>query len=679
MKFDVINAFLEVIKPDNKLFEIRALYGGGKVVSGYFDCITTAVECLKDYSFPNNSNIYFTLNNINDKCKERKQFNKFVSGAKPTTSDNDINYYEWLPIDVDPVRPTNVSSTSDELLLARHKAHEVRNFMYANGFSDPIVAMSGNGYHLLYLIGFENSRENATLVSNCLKVLSMLFSDKHINIDVKTSNPSRIFKLYGTKSCKGDNTEERPHRMSEVLKIPDNIIQNKKHLLEELASLMPEPEVKINNFRNGYNNKQFNIHEFMAKHLRVKQEITASGYTKYILEHCPFNPEHKGKDSMVTINDNGAIGFFCFHNSCANNKWQQLRAMYEPNFSDKKYVKLNFGSNSNNENHTSPKIVNQKIVQDVNDEPVFYTMQQIEELVTPPDEYIKTGTDVIDTKMGGLAKGCVTCITGLRGSGKSTWIGQLAIESAEQGYRTAIFSGELKTKKISSWLKLQSAGKYHVNPTQYDNFFTVKDEVNQKIVDWLNNKIYVYNNAHGNDFAKIFDRLAECVEKYKVDFIILDNLMALDISMLEKEIYRQQSMFVQTLMDYSKLSNVHTLFVAHPRKPLGFLRLDDVGGSGDITNRVDNAFIVHRVNDDFKRLSHAMYKWEKNNDLYSATNVIEICKDREMGTMDTFIPLYYCNQGKRLKNYEHEHKRYGWEDSEFYEVYEKIKLPFLDD
>ncbi len=95
--------------------------------------------------------------------------------------------------------------------------------------------------------------------------------------------------------------------------------------------------------------------------------------------------------------------------------------------------------------------------------------------------------------------------------------------------------------------------------------------------------------------------------------------------------------------------DVHIMFVAHPRKAMGFLRLDDISGTADIGNAVDNAFIVHRVNNDFKRLSMQMFGWKADDDLYTASNVIEIAKDRDGGLQDYFIPLYYEVESKRLK------------------------------
>ncbi|MDE7389523.1 MAG: hypothetical protein K2M82_01065, partial [Lachnospiraceae bacterium] len=137
---------------------------------------------------------------------------------------------------------------------------------------------------------------------------------------------------------------------------------------------------------------------------------------------------------------------------------------------------------------------------------------------------------------------------------------------------------------------------------------------------------------------------------------------------------QRQSRFVGELEVFAKLNNVHILFVAHPRKSQGFLRLDDISGSNDIVNRVDNALILHRVNEDFKRLSKDTLKWSADNPIYQATNVIEICKDRDGGNQDVFIPLFFEKETKRLKNRETEVKYYSWGNES--EVTTDDDLPF---
>ena len=173
----------------------------------------------------------------------------------------------------------------------------------------------------------------------------------------------------------------------------------------------------------------------------------------------------------------------------------------------------------------------------------------------------------------------------------------------------------------------------------------------------------MYNNYYGNNFSLILEQITKCVVEHRVDLVILDNMMALNLMEMGSDKYQQQSHFVECLENFAKNANVHILFVAHPRKSVGFLRLDDVSGSNDIVNRVDNAFILHRVNTDFRRLSKDMFKWKDDNELYQSTNVIEICKDRDGGQQDVFIPLFFEASTKRLRNSPGENKVYAWEET----------------
>ena len=187
----------------------------------------------------------------------------------------------------------------------------------------------------------------------------------------------------------------------------------------------------------------------------------------------------------------------------------------------------------------------------------------------------------------------------------------------------------------------------------------------------------LYNNEYGNDFLAIKDQLERKFERNKPDLVILDNLMAFDIKSLSDNKYEAQTAFTWTLHEMAQKYDIHIMFVAHPRKAMGFLRLDDISGTADIGNAVDNAFIVHRVNNDFKRLSMQMFGWKADDDLYTASNVIEIAKDRDGGLQDYFIPLYYEVESKRLKNSFTENKIYGWGDNaDGFTGTDQMQIPF---
>lgn len=160
--------------------------------------------------------------------------------------------------------------------------------------------------------------------------------------------------------------------------------------------------------------------------------------------------------------------------------------------------------------------------------------------------------------------------------------------------------------------------------------------------------------------------LQKVIKDYKADLVVIDNMSILDLSNItddrKVDKWDHQKLFVETLKNLSMVCNCHIIFVAHPRKAMGFLRLDDVGGSGSLGNLVDNAFIVHRNNNDFKK-GYKQYSGKNWNDL--SDNVIEVVKERETGMQDVFIPLIYEKSTRRLKNSMDEKIVYGWDSDGF--------------
>lgn len=647
-----IRRAVEVLHPNGELFEIRAIDGKWNA-SGYFTSADALIEQLKYAKIKAKANIYITLGGIKPDCYSRTQHDKIIEYATPTTTDSDIEGYNWLMVDLDPVRTSGVSSSDAELESAKAKANEIYLYMRRQGWSEPVIAVSGNGVHLLYRVSIANNAERVELFKNALQALNAMFSDSVIDVDVKTFNPARICKLYGTLAQKGADTPERPHRMSYIQSVPDKVQNNDIELLRKLADKLPKEEPKPERY-NSYNPKSFDLQEWITKHdLPVKSHEKWAGGQKWVLEHCLFNPEHKGKDAAIIQTNDGKIGYSCFHNSCSDYHWHDVRVMYEPDAYD---LKTKVDENIK-PNHTTA----QADTEPQPDKPVFYTTEQIRLLEKPNEEFLKSGIKIIDQKMRGLKKGFVSCITGLRGCGKSSIISQISLNVIDKGFRVALFSGELSVQNVQKWLTLQAAGKSNVHATKYENYFMYDDKTLESISKWLNGKLFVYNNDYGNRYEFIELNLEKCIVDNKIDLVILDNLMSMNITSLDYDKYQQQSRFVERLETLAKQYNVHIIFVAHPRKSTGFLRLDDVSGSNDIVNRVDNAFIMHRVNEDFKRLTKEMFKWKSDNELYNCDNVIEICKDRDGGVQDEFIPLWFERETKRLKNHIAENTVYQWQ------------------
>ena len=658
-----IRKTIAAMKNNNSLFEIRVIHSTKESYSGYFTDVETMIKELKQFNNNKPKNIYITLNEINPCCFDREQKNRFIKNAA-TTSDKDMIGYQWVLIDIDPIRPQGISSNTEQIEHSKKKGNEVYSFLKNQGFEKPIFGFSGNGVHLLYKVRFSNTEENKILVKSFLEYLDILFSDEIVKVDTVNFNQSRICKLYGTLAMKGSNTEDRPYRMSHILQDDANVNVNDKSFIEKVVSMMPKEE-KPKKY-NNYAPSEFDLEDWLSKNCIHYKSASHTDGIKYILDECPFDSSHNGKDAVLFKSRSGAIGFHCFHDSCSGRTWQDMRLKFEPDAYDKPQIQYR-QPNYKNPNYVIEKV---KEIKEIDGKPIFLTTEQIRLMQVPDEEYIPSGITDIDVKLGGLKKTYVSVLSGLRAGGKSSIISQMVLESVQNDYRVALFSGELTPKNLMKWMYLQCAGKNHVKPSVYEGKFLVQDKKIEQMSKWMDEKLYVYNNDYGNDFEKILLQLRRCIVDYKVDFIILDNLMALNILGNSIDKYAAQSKFVQDLEDLAKECNIHILFVAHPRKSQGLIRLDDISGSNDIVNRVDNAFIVHRVNKDFEDQYKEKFKREVLADFPRATNIIEICKDRDNGTQDRMIPLYFEAETKRLKNQISEYKRYGWEENfdSFYNI-----------
>lgn len=672
---------IQQLKPDGQVFEVRIIQSK-KVLSGYFRDADTLLKALGTVDL-RGANVYLTLNKVNDALFARQQSERFLAGMQ-STNDKDIEGYCWLFIDLDPVRASGISASDQELKAATDLARKIYAYLHDLGFAEPVKALSGNGAHLLYSIGLARNDENEALVKNCLEALALMFDTDAVKVDVSNYNPARVCKLYGTLAQKGTSTQDRPHRPARILGDIKDVKQVDKVYLQKLAEQVPKPEPVKPASYNNYQPSEFDIEDWMGKHGIQYSKGEWQGATRYVLSECPFDHSHKAPDSMILKQPSGAIGFKCLHNSCQGKTWHDVRVMFEPDAYERKVMQYEEYENGYKKHVANRERENLSYdgLQDKPEAPAFRNVQAILELPHEDEEFIKTGVFELDKAIRGLAKGKVSLLTGLRGAAKSTFLNMLVLAAREQGYNSLVYSGELTNRNFVKWLMLQAAGEDFVyESSSWPGYYNVVPEAQPKIASWMGDHVMIYNNDYGNKFALLHSLLIEQITSTKADLVILDNLMSLNIAELSKDKYEAQTAFINVLCELAQKTKTHILFVAHPRKAQGFLRLDDVSGSADLSNRVDYAFIIHRNNNDFKRLSLQMFPGFKETDyMYQGTNVIEVVKDRDGGTQDKFIPLWYDPRTKRLKNTETEKYIYAWDKREtaaWTSVDEKqMQLPF---
>lgn len=206
-----------------------------------------------------------------------------------------------------------------------------------------------------------------------------------------------------------------------------------------------------------------------------------------------------------------------------------------------------------------------------------------------------------------------------------------------------------------------AAGKQYLRPSKIEGRYYVPNDIAAKIDVWLDGKFYLYNNEYSNKWQQIFNDMNELL-KLGVKLFILDNLFSLDVDIFDGDKNNKHKELILEICKFAKSNGVHILLVAHPRKTVGFLRKNDISGTADLTNAVDNVFICHRVNNDFFRAGKEFFG-EKNIMLYQEFgNVIEIAKNRLYGAVDVMCGMHYEIESRRFKNTLDENIQYGWSD-----------------
>ena len=654
----------DVFKGGKDLTEIRIL-ADNNTFSGYFTNVDTLIECLMPYDSLPNAQIYFTLNHINEACNGRAQRDKIIKiRREPTTSDVDIDRRTHLLIDLDPKRPAGVSSSNEELDRAYRKAIDVYNYLMGQGFYEPIVCCSGNGYHVVIPCDIPVSNETTEIFKKFLQVLSMMFSDEYIDVDEKVFNAARICKLYGVTARKGASTSDRPWRQSSFVKVPEYIQNTDIAYFKKIADLYPEEEVKPNRW-NGYSSEKFDLVEFLNKHGIGYTTQRVAGGTKYILDHCPFNDQHKGKDAVIFQRDTGAIGFICFHNSCSGKTWKDVRLLFEPDAYSHDTVPQQPMYRQPLVQQENVIIQPQPLVQQADKGEIWLKMSEIKKPKIDPADFIKSGIPLIDKRALGFGRGQVTVWTGYRGCGKTSILNQLALNAAQCGIKSAIWTRELTSSMAKQWLYLQAAGKQYNRRYGSSDYYYTPDYIAEKIDKWIDKYIWLFNNEYGDNFLQLSEQIRLLVKECGIDQVFLDNLMVLNYKELARDKFDRQGVLMQLLQELAKELYIHIHLVAHPNKESGFLRVNNISGSGDISNLADNVLILSRMNTDFFNNAKGFVSTFTINDIRSSccTNTIEIGKFRSKGTIvGEFIKLWFELESNRLKNDIAENINYNWND-----------------
>jgi hypothetical protein len=301
---------------------------GDGTMSAYFKDRAPFLKAVLEQARRGHAAIYATLNLCKPEIWARAA-NRFKRHVKVTTADKDILRRRFLLFDFDPVRPSEISSSEEEHRAALKRVYEAMWVLGEEGWPRGIPCDSSNGGHAIYRIDLPNNEESTKLIEKVLRALAKRFDDDVVKLDQTVYNAARITKLYGTVSRKGDPVPDRPHRLSRILEIPENLEVIPRERLEAIAAQAEEPNARTHTPPPPRDESRFDLEGFIGRHLKAREPVAYEGGRKWVLVECPFDPSH-ATSAAVFERPGGSIGFKCQHYSCTNMHWADVRALFEP-------------------------------------------------------------------------------------------------------------------------------------------------------------------------------------------------------------------------------------------------------------------------------------------------------------------------------------------------------------
>ena len=327
---------LEVMHP-NDLIELFVAEPGvktGRLYSKSHDAVIEEILRLeKDFEKTGKPYQYYTLlNRIDPKLESR--ITHRIKWSASRTKGSQITRRQHIGFDHDPKRDAGTSATDEEKALAEIAAQNTRDFLTEdNGWPEPIVADSGNGYWDIYEVDFPKNAETTELIKNLIAFVDAEVEHEGVEIDASVYDPPRLVKLFGTPARKGENTPERPHRMSKLVSVPENRVCV---TLDDIIKLVPVSSEKSKRQINKDDSDAMRKSILKWGHTITKEKTVDDGLL-FEVKPCPFPPQHTNKSGWYMLHYDGRKEAGCPHNGCVNLEWPDAVALHDPHHAQPSY------------------------------------------------------------------------------------------------------------------------------------------------------------------------------------------------------------------------------------------------------------------------------------------------------------------------------------------------------
>jgi twinkle protein len=277
---------------------------------------------------------------------------------------------------------------------------------------------------------------------------------------------------------------------------------------------------------------------------------------------------------------------------------------------------------------------------------------------------ITTGLKPLDKELIKLFYGTLTILSGRPGSGKTSLIDQAIANTIDEDNPVFLFSKEMPERMSTNWFNFILAGRRNlIEKTTVDGekYHVVSLEAKKRIKDYYNKKLYIYKDTESNAIEDVMKSMEDCVRKYGVKLLVLDNLMMLDLECNETEKNNAQTKLVNDLIKFASKFNVSVVLIAHPRKTQDMrsdIEMYDIAGSSNIINLAMRSIGLRRV---------SKKEQEDDKNPFRKYNVVlTIMKDRLLGKADVQMGLYYDVKSRRFfTDYAEFDHIYKWDEKQY--------------
>lgn len=295
----------------------------------------------------------------------------------------------------------------------------------------------------------------------------------------------------------------------------------------------------------------------------------------------------------------------------------------------------------------------------------------IEDLDLDEIDGIKTGFSEMDKRLIKLFYGTLTILTGINGSGKSSWISQVICNALDDDKNAYLYSGELPNFQSKNWINFILAGQRNLKEYQTDDggkYWKMSAETKKQINNHYQQRLFIHKDSHPRTASCILKTMEDTTRKYGCKLHIIDNLTAINLECSDDNKYQKQEEFVNNLIDFAKRYNVAVVLVVHPHKIETMRRLTkmDIQGISAIIDLAHRIISLYRVSDEDKKGTpkKSGQGWYKEPIKYDV--MADILKDRMRGFEGSSCGFYYDRPSRRFfTNLESLDHKYKWDTTNY--------------